>query len=822
MNKTFSYVSLFSGGGVGNFAFKELGYRCFLTSELIERRLNVQKANNICEKQSDYITGDIKDPNIKQIIEKSLKNKKIDLIVATPPCQGMSVANHKKNDKDKLRNSLILESINIVKKFKPKIFVFENVRSFLKTLCTDNNGKLKSIDLAIKDNLSSLYNIETRIINFAEYGANSNRTRTLVIGSLKSLHEVNPANLFPDKRNSPTLKELIYRMPRLKKMGQISKKDILHHFKKYDPIMEKWIEDTLPGMSAFDQKDKNKIPARIINGEKIYNANKNGDKYKRCEWDKIAPCIHTRNDIIASQSTIHPTDNRVFSIRELMILMNIPESFSWFTEKYNSLDEKEKILKKHQINIRQCIGEGVPTSIFSDIGLKIIESLNFSSLSITELKKIQKENQIEKFLDLKKFINKNFNKYNFYELSKIREFFNFNKITTKAFYTRSDISKLIVSDLPIFEKQNKIRILEPSVGSGSFIPHLIEKYRDKNVTLDLIDIDKDTIQLLKILIKKLSIPKNFKINFIHCDYLNFKVNKKYDLILTNPPFGKICENEISIQSELLKDRINTKNMFALFLYKSCQEAKHVAYITPKSLLNAPEFNQLRSVLEKLVLRSLHDYGEKAFKGVLIETISIQLAIKKQSNKKVYFRSFIDNKTSIIDQKYIQDEKLPNWLIYRNKEFDKLLKKLKLDIFDFFRDRQITKKNSTKLKKPIRVIKSRNIKNLKVIKIREYDTFIHDYNNLVVSKFLNKKKIIIPNLTYYPRAAFLPKNSLCDGSVAILFPKNGISIKERDLEFYSTQEFKNFYAIARNKGTRSLNIDRNSIFFWGIKKQINLF
>ena len=78
------------------------------------------------------------------------------------------------------------------------------------------------------------------------------------------------------------------------------------------------------------------------------------------------------------------------------------------------------------------------------------------------------------------------------------------------------------------------------------------------------------------------------------------------------------------------------------------------------------------------------------------------------------------------------------------------------------------------------------------------------------------------MTYYPRAAFLPKNSLCDGSVAILFPKNGISIKERDLEFYSTQEFKNFYAIARNKGTRSLNIDRNSIFFWGIKKQINLF
>jgi DNA (cytosine-5)-methyltransferase 1 len=44
---------------------------------------------------------------------------------------------------------------------------------------------------------------------------------------------------------------------------------------------------------------------------------KNGDKYKRQYWNKVAPCIHTRNDILSSQNTVHPVDDRVFSIRIL-------------------------------------------------------------------------------------------------------------------------------------------------------------------------------------------------------------------------------------------------------------------------------------------------------------------------------------------------------------------------------------------------------------------------------------------------------------------------------------------------------------------------
>ena len=79
--------------------------------------------------------------------------------------------------------------------------------------------------------------------------------------------------------------------------------------------------------------------------------------------------------------------------------------------------------------------------------------------------------------------------------------------------------------------------------------------------------------------------------------------------------------------------------------------------------------------------------------------------------------------------------------------------------------------------------------------------------------MNKENVIIvPNLSYYPRATFLPKNTIVDGSLALLMPKNGTKIEKEHLDYFGTEEFKKFYSIARNYGTRSLNIDKNSVFF----------
>ena len=78
-------------------------------------------------------------------------------------------------------------------------------------------------------------------------------------------------------------------------------------------------------------------------------------------------------------------------------------------------------------------------------------------------------------------------------------------------------------------------------------------------------------------------------------------------------------------------------------------------------------------------------------------------------------------------------------------------------------------------------------------------------------------VLVPNLTYYPRACFLPENTLVDGSVAVLIPKGKIEVTKSDLAYYNSKEFTEFYKVARNYGTRSLNIDNNSVFFFGLTK-----
>ena len=287
-----TYISLFSSAGVGCYGFKMEDFECIATNELIERRLNVQKANNKCKYESGYICGDITLSDTKKLLfdeidkwKKIDKIDNVDVVIATPPCQGISVANLKKKNEIN-RNSLIIESIKIINEIKPKFFVFENVAAFLKTACIDVDDEVKSIEEAINYNLSNDYVIMSRVLNFKDYGSNSSRTRTLVIGVKNDYQNfISPIDLFPKKHRFKTLKSVIGKMKRLNEFGEIDQNDIYHFFRIYPEHMRNWIHDLKEGESAFDQKDDNKKPHTIVDGKIKINAQKTGDKYKRQYWD---------------------------------------------------------------------------------------------------------------------------------------------------------------------------------------------------------------------------------------------------------------------------------------------------------------------------------------------------------------------------------------------------------------------------------------------------------------------------------------------------------------------------------------------------------
>lgn len=826
-----TYISLFSSAGIGCYGFKLEGFECVATNEIIERRLSIQKVNHKCKYDTGYICGDITTDETKNRLYNEIdfwktkeKIKRVDVVVATPPCQGMSVANHKKTDTEIIRNSLVVESIKIIKEIHPKFFVFENVPAFMKTICTDIDGTDKPIADAINNNLGADYSYVSRVINFKNYGACSSRTRTVVIGVSKDFaDEVSPYELYPQIKPERTLREVIGNMKRIKEFGEIDSDDIYHAFRVYPEHMRAWIADLKEGESAFDNEDDNKKPHQIIDGKIVINKQKNGDKYRRQIWDKVGPCVHTRNDQLASQNTVHPEDDRVFSIRELMRMMTVPDTFKWSEESLEYLNslplaEKKTYLKKEEIKIRQSLGEAVPTIIFKEIAENIGNVLNTPLINGGTINKIVSDNQFQDSNNLISFIKENPLNLSISVLSRVAELANARRTDNAAFYTNKALITEMIKALPDMDKE-EIRILEPSVGVGNFIPLLIKRFEGKKIIFDLVDIDSDSLKIAETLLQKYGIDGSIEINYIDDDFLLHKFETKYDYVVGNPPFYKMKSSDKLLkvyQANAINKR--TTNICSFFLDKAMSLAEYVAVVFPKFILNTPEFRDTRKYLSHKRVECIIDFGEKGFPGVLIETIA--LFVNNQGKPgKTLVRSVTNNFELAQKQSYIFDDSLPYWIIYRNDLFDSVYQKMDFDCFTVFRDRQITNA-ITVPSGDIRVLKSRNISDdgSSIVDIDGYDAYISESDavKLSVYEFLNKGNVYLtPNMTYKPRVIKKPKGVLVNGSVAILIPNNEVELTEEQCKYYASDEYRAFYQIARNYQTRSLNVDACSVFFYGI-------
>ena len=192
---------------------------------------------------------------------------------------------------------------------------------------------------------------------------------------------------------------------------------------------------------------------------------------------------------------------------------------------------------------------------------------------------------------------------------------------------------------------------------------------------------------------------------------------------------------------------------------------------------------------------------KLYQFILQDNLTHIENIKESIRKKVIFD-------------YIYHDKM--WLIYRNEWFDEYIKTLKLDVFDFYRDRQLTNRFLEKDKKKIWVVRSKNlVGNGKIKHIDGYDRFVESLDGFVLDKYYGKENIIFVNFTYNTRAAILPKNCTVNGSICILLPKS--DILNLDLQMYESEEFRKYYSIVKNLSKFTINVDSNSIYYIGVKK-----
>lgn len=367
---TITYASMFSCAGIGDFGFHQAGLVCQATQELEEKRMYFQRLNNLCASDDGYITGDITDDEVYSAFIAQARG--VDMLMATPPCQGMSVANRKRGD-EQARNSLVTRAIKAVSDVAPRVFIFENVPAFLRTECTGLDGTNRPIGKEIGRVLGSNYSITSATVNLNCHGSPSSRTRSITIGTRWDTG-IDPAELAPPRTDTPTLRDVIGHLPSLHEMGETAPDDVLHGFRPYDPRMRPWITGLPEGASAFDNADPLLRPHRVIDGVVVPNKKGAADKYKRLVWDEPAKCIHTRNDTFSSQNTIHPTDDRALSIREVMLLMGLDDSYRWFPA-VMSRDDIIAALPKRASLIRKCLGEAVPASVTLAIGKNIVRAM---------------------------------------------------------------------------------------------------------------------------------------------------------------------------------------------------------------------------------------------------------------------------------------------------------------------------------------------------------------------------------------------------------------------------------------------------------------
>ena len=254
--------------------------------------------------------------------------EKIDVIIATPPCQGMSTAGPQtENDS---RNYLILPVLKAIEKLAPKYVFIENVPLFLSTsIIVDGISKL--IPTIISESIGRTYDIDYNIIDTADYGVPQTRERTIFLCTRKD--QTIKWHL-PKKDDAVvTMRDAIGDIPSIDPyIKDISYEELLELFPHYEERRQRALKlspwnippvhvkrqvvammHTPPGATAFDNKKHYPVKE---DGSRVRGYH---NTYKRQNWDSPAYTV--------------TMDNRI-TVLGWILFLRCPEktclrSFSW-------------------------------------------------------------------------------------------------------------------------------------------------------------------------------------------------------------------------------------------------------------------------------------------------------------------------------------------------------------------------------------------------------------------------------------------------------------------------------------------------------------
>lgn len=173
-NRNYYYVSLFTGAGGLDIGFKEAGFKGLLASDIMPQAKESYITNYPNE---TYLLEDIRKLSISEI-KSYIGDKKVDVIIGGPPCQGFSNMGNK-NSADP-RNMLFESYVKIVDAIRPTCFLFENVKG----LYTMFEGRYFK---QVLDSFRAIgYNLYYALLDSSNYGVPQKRERIFIFGTTLS------------------------------------------------------------------------------------------------------------------------------------------------------------------------------------------------------------------------------------------------------------------------------------------------------------------------------------------------------------------------------------------------------------------------------------------------------------------------------------------------------------------------------------------------------------------------------------------------------------------------------------------------------------
>lgn len=273
-------VSLFSGAGGLDLGFKMAGHDIIWANDLYGDAVETYRHNIgnhiVCEDISNVDVEDIPD---------------CDIVIGGFPCQGFSVANTKRYEKDE-RNALYKQLVRVIKARNPKFFLAENVKGLT------NLAKGKVFQMILDDFSELGYKVNYQILNAADFGVPQIRMRVIIIGVRNDID-------FDYKFPEPT------------------------HDKDGRNGLPRWVS-VAEAMSPIPDPDE---PNDVLNH--VYSKYKlqfNGYLgHRPLDPEKPAPTVTARGDNKGGVVILpHPNGLRRMSCRELATVQSFPLDYEFF------------------------------------------------------------------------------------------------------------------------------------------------------------------------------------------------------------------------------------------------------------------------------------------------------------------------------------------------------------------------------------------------------------------------------------------------------------------------------------------------------------